>query len=196
MTCGHYSEVISLDGLQKFYWQKLYFWINYSLYLQPFGIKTLGKPFYLPLISLHPYLLCCSVTPYYFSHMISSYLSSPNFSLILFLSVGIFLCPSSPALESESSPLPSAHLPRHLRSGMASRSTTPPPLHVSQSDSAMLRKSVSFSEELLLAVSGRTHPLLPPWHLTLGAVTASSVTTPTPMLPPGRISCPSLHKSY
>ncbi|KAI2653368.1 C2 domain-containing protein 5 [Labeo rohita] len=68
--------------------------------------------------------------------------------------VGIFLCPSSPALESESSPLPSAHLPRHLRSGMASRSTTPPPLHVSQSDSAMLRKSVSFSEELLLAVSG------------------------------------------
>ncbi|XP_043120497.1 C2 domain-containing protein 5 isoform X2 [Puntigrus tetrazona] len=68
--------------------------------------------------------------------------------------VGIFLCPSTPALESESSPLPSAHLPRHLRPGMASRSTTPPPLHVSQSDTAMLRKSVSFSEELLLAASG------------------------------------------
>ncbi|XP_051726069.1 C2 domain-containing protein 5 isoform X13 [Ctenopharyngodon idella] len=66
----------------------------------------------------------------------------------------IFLCPSSPALESESSPLPSAHLPRHFRPGMASRSTTPPPLHVSQSDTAMLRKSVSFSEELLLAASG------------------------------------------
>uniref|UniRef100_A0A8C1IKR4 C2 domain-containing protein 5 n=1 Tax=Cyprinus carpio TaxID=7962 RepID=A0A8C1IKR4_CYPCA len=68
--------------------------------------------------------------------------------------VGIFLCPSTPALESESSPLPSAHLPCHLRPGMASRSTTPPPLHISQSDTAMLRKSVSFSEELLLAVSG------------------------------------------
>ncbi|XP_048024036.1 C2 domain-containing protein 5 isoform X2 [Megalobrama amblycephala] len=66
----------------------------------------------------------------------------------------IFLCPSSPALESESSPLPSAHLPRHFRPRMASRSTTPPPLHVSQSDTAMLRKSVSFSEELLLAASG------------------------------------------
>ncbi|XP_067246057.1 C2 domain-containing protein 5 isoform X10 [Chanodichthys erythropterus] len=37
---------------------------------------------------------------------------------------------------------------------MAPRSTTPPPLHVSQSDTAMLRKSVSFSEELLLAASG------------------------------------------
>ncbi|XP_051580885.1 C2 domain-containing protein 5-like isoform X2 [Myxocyprinus asiaticus] len=66
----------------------------------------------------------------------------------------IYLSPSSPALESESSPLPSAYLPRHLWPGMASRSTTPPPLHVSQSDTAMLRKSVSFSEELLLAASG------------------------------------------
>ncbi|XP_016105568.1 C2 domain-containing protein 5-like [Sinocyclocheilus grahami] len=68
--------------------------------------------------------------------------------------VGIFLFPSTPALESESSPLPSAHLPRHLWPGMASRSTTPPPLRLSQSDTAILRKSVSFSEELLLAASG------------------------------------------
>ncbi|XP_059421293.1 C2 domain-containing protein 5-like isoform X2 [Carassius carassius] len=68
--------------------------------------------------------------------------------------VGIFLCPSAPALEYESSPLPSAHLPLHLRPRMASMSSAPPPLHVSQSDSAMLRKSVSFSEELLLAASG------------------------------------------
>ncbi|XP_052387109.1 C2 domain-containing protein 5 isoform X2 [Carassius gibelio] len=68
--------------------------------------------------------------------------------------VGIFLCPSAPALEYESSPLPSAHLPLHLRPRMASMSSTPPPFHVSQSDSAMLRKSVSFSEELLLAASG------------------------------------------
>ncbi|XP_056334998.1 C2 domain-containing protein 5 isoform X7 [Danio aesculapii] len=68
--------------------------------------------------------------------------------------VRIFLCPSTPALESISSSLPSTHLPCHLRSGMASRSTTPPPLHVSQSDTAMLRKSVSFSEELLLAATG------------------------------------------
>ncbi|XP_052008235.1 C2 domain-containing protein 5-like isoform X1 [Xyrauchen texanus] len=66
----------------------------------------------------------------------------------------IYLSPSSPALESESSPLPSAYLPRHLWPGMASRCTTPPPLHVSQSDTAILRKSVSFSEELLLAASG------------------------------------------
>lgn len=68
--------------------------------------------------------------------------------------VGIFQCPSTPALDSESSPLPSVHLPCHLRPGMSSRSTTPPPLHISQSDTAMLRKSVSFSEELLLAASG------------------------------------------
>ncbi|XP_016364747.1 C2 domain-containing protein 5 isoform X3 [Sinocyclocheilus rhinocerous] len=68
--------------------------------------------------------------------------------------VGIFLFPSTPALESESSPLPSAHLPHHLWPGMASRSTTPPPLRLSQSDTAILRKSVSFSEELLLAASG------------------------------------------
>ncbi|XP_051952874.1 C2 domain-containing protein 5 isoform X10 [Xyrauchen texanus] len=68
--------------------------------------------------------------------------------------VRIYLSPSSPALVSDSSPLPSAHLPRHLRPGMSSRSTTPPPLHVSQSDTAMLRKSMSFSEELLLAASG------------------------------------------
>ncbi|XP_052437953.1 C2 domain-containing protein 5 isoform X8 [Carassius gibelio] len=68
--------------------------------------------------------------------------------------VGIFHCPSTPALDSESSPLPSVHLPCHLRPVMSSRSTTPPPLHISQSDTAMLRKSVSFSEELLLAASG------------------------------------------
>ncbi|XP_016339107.1 C2 domain-containing protein 5 isoform X4 [Sinocyclocheilus anshuiensis] len=68
--------------------------------------------------------------------------------------VGIFLFPSTPTLESESSPLPSAHLPRHLWPGMASRSTTPPPLRLSKSDTAILRKSVSFSEELLLAASG------------------------------------------
>ncbi|XP_056092018.1 C2 domain-containing protein 5 isoform X2 [Rhinichthys klamathensis goyatoka] len=66
----------------------------------------------------------------------------------------IFLSPSTPALESESSSLPSVHLPHHFRPGMASWSSTPPPLHVSQSDTAMLRKSVSFSEELLLAASG------------------------------------------
>lgn len=112
------------------------------------------------------------------------FLPKLSFFLILSLSARIFLCPSSPALESESSPLPSAHLPRHFRPGMASRSTTPPPLHVSQSDTAMLRKSVSFSEELLLAASGRTHPLLSQWPLTLGAVIASSVTTPQPLCCP------------
>ncbi|TTN17663.1 C2 domain-containing protein 5 [Bagarius yarrelli] len=51
----------------------------------------------------------------------------------------------SPILQSKSSPLPTTK---------ALRSTTPPPLHVSQSDTAILRKSVSFSEDLLLAASG------------------------------------------
>lgn len=178
------------NGLRKSFWQKFQFWKN-----QPAGNKTLENHFiYLSSVCIP---VCCVVqSPLIFSHMMSPYLSSPNFSLILSLSVGIFLCPSTPALESESSPLPSAHLARHLRPGIASRSTTPPPLHVSQSDTAMLRKSVSFSEELLLAASGRIHPLLSPWPLTLGAVTASGVTTPTPVLPPGRISCPSQNKSY
>ncbi|KAI4897955.1 hypothetical protein NFI96_019851 [Prochilodus magdalenae] len=57
----------------------------------------------------------------------------------------ICLSPSSPTLQSKSSPIPTTK-------GL--RSTTPPPLHVSQSDTAMLRKSVSFSEDLLLAASG------------------------------------------
>ncbi|XP_036440464.1 C2 domain-containing protein 5 isoform X3 [Colossoma macropomum] len=57
----------------------------------------------------------------------------------------ICLSPSSPTLQSKSSPIPTTK---------ALRSTTPPPLHVSQSDTAMLRKSVSFSEDLLLAASG------------------------------------------
>ncbi|XP_053090870.1 C2 domain-containing protein 5 isoform X6 [Pangasianodon hypophthalmus] len=57
----------------------------------------------------------------------------------------ICLSPSSPILQSKSSPIPTTKAPR---------STTPPPLHVSQSDTAMLRKSVSFSEDLLLAASG------------------------------------------
>ncbi|XP_053533777.1 C2 domain-containing protein 5 isoform X5 [Ictalurus punctatus] len=57
----------------------------------------------------------------------------------------ICLSPSSPILHSKSSPIPTTKVPR---------STTPPPLHVSQSDTAMLRKSVSFSEDLLQAASG------------------------------------------
>lgn len=122
-------------------------------------------------VQTRPFLLSCDAS--------TSILSS----LILSLSVKMYLCPSSPALECESSLLPSAYLSRHLRPGMATRSTTPPPIHVSQSDTAMLRKCVSFSEELLLAASGRTHPInldLWPW----AAVTASSVTTPTPELSP------------
>ncbi|MCJ8733654.1 hypothetical protein PDJAM_G00226120 [Pangasius djambal] len=70
--------------------------------------------------------------------------------LLLAASARICLSPSSPILQSKSSPIPTTKAPR---------STTPPPLHVSQSDTAMLRKSVSFSEDLLLAASGRTHPL-------------------------------------
>ncbi|KAI5098531.1 C2 domain-containing protein 5 isoform X9, partial [Silurus meridionalis] len=57
----------------------------------------------------------------------------------------ICMSPSSPLLQSNSSPIPTSK---------ATWSTTPPPLHVSQSDTAMLRKSVSFSENLLMAASG------------------------------------------
>ncbi|XP_026855257.2 C2 domain-containing protein 5 isoform X5 [Electrophorus electricus] len=57
----------------------------------------------------------------------------------------ICLSPSSPIHQCKSSPIPTTKVPR---------STTPPPLHVSQSDTAMLRKSVSFSEDLLLVASG------------------------------------------
>lgn len=124
---------------------------------------------------------CCTVKtrPYFCSHVMHP--PPPLSSLILSLSVRMYMSPSAPALECESSPLPSAYLPHHLRPGMATRSKTPSPLHVSQSDSAMLRKYVSFSGELLLAASGRTHPInldLWPW----GAVTSFSVTTPTPVL--------------
>ncbi|XP_076848798.1 C2 domain-containing protein 5 isoform X3 [Brachyhypopomus gauderio] len=56
----------------------------------------------------------------------------------------ICLSPSSPLHQCKSSPLPT----------MVPRSRTPPLLHVSQSDTAMLRKSVSFSEDLLLVASG------------------------------------------
>ncbi|XP_062317670.1 C2 domain-containing protein 5 isoform X2 [Osmerus eperlanus] len=66
---------------------------------------------------------------------------------------GIFLSPSSPSLSSESLPLPLIGPIAHgLRP--VSRVTSPPPLFSVQSDSAVMRKCVSFSEDLLLAASG------------------------------------------
>lgn len=193
------TEVSVLDELYTVYTVK-----NNLLEIKPwvtcdFDLFLIN--FFLPLISLHPFLseflflfTFQSPTPLIFFLMwcLHTILPKLSFSLILSLSARIFLSPSTPALESESSSLPTVHLPHHFRPGMASWSSAPPPLHVSQSDTAMLRKSVSFSEELLLAASGRTHSPLPLWPLTLGAGIASSVTTPTAVLPPGRITCLSL----
>ena len=66
---------------------------------------------------------------------------------------GIFLCPSSPALSTDSLPLPGPG-PMGCRHASAPRVDTPPLLCALQSDSSPLRKSVSFSEGLLLAASG------------------------------------------
>uniref|UniRef100_A0AAY4BUA7 C2 domain-containing protein n=1 Tax=Denticeps clupeoides TaxID=299321 RepID=A0AAY4BUA7_9TELE len=65
----------------------------------------------------------------------------------------LYLSPSSPALSSVAPPI-SCQTSRPPGSGMAPRSTTPPPSHVAQSEVSMLRKSVSFSEDMLLAASG------------------------------------------
>uniref|UniRef100_A0A3B3ILF9 C2 domain-containing protein 5 n=1 Tax=Oryzias latipes TaxID=8090 RepID=A0A3B3ILF9_ORYLA len=66
---------------------------------------------------------------------------------------GIFLCPSSPILSTDTLSLPgSGTLGYGHYSGL--RATTPPPLASTHSDSALLRKSVSFTEDLLLAASG------------------------------------------
>lgn len=193
------TEVSVLDELYTVYTVK-----NNLLEINPWETCDFLTFFYLIFFTSYqfaslsfwvPLSFYISVThsPYFFlMWCLHTILPKLSFSLILSLSARIFLSPSTPALESESSSLPSVHLPHHFRPGMASWSSAPPPLHVSQSDTAMLRKSVSFSEELLLAASGRTYSLLPLWPLTPGAGIASSVTTPTAVLPPGRITCLSL----
>ncbi|XP_028442214.1 C2 domain-containing protein 5 isoform X5 [Perca flavescens] len=66
---------------------------------------------------------------------------------------GIFLCPSSPTLSTDTLSLVGfgsvgcGH-------GSAPRATTPPPPSSIPSDTVLLRKSVSFTEDLLLAASG------------------------------------------
>ncbi|XP_014900235.1 C2 domain-containing protein 5 isoform X5 [Poecilia latipinna] len=66
---------------------------------------------------------------------------------------GIFLCPSSPVLSADSLSLPgSGSVGRGHSSGC--RAITPPIPSFTHSDSALLRKSVSFTEDLLLAASG------------------------------------------
>lgn len=93
----------------------------------------------------------------FLSPLLTLYFSfSPVIFLFVSLSLVFFflpvrricLSPSSPIFQSKYSFIPITK---------ALRSTTPPPLHVSLSDTAMLRKSVSFSEDLLLAACGRTH---------------------------------------
>ncbi|XP_075325875.1 C2 domain-containing protein 5 isoform X2 [Odontesthes bonariensis] len=66
---------------------------------------------------------------------------------------GIFLCPSSPILSADTLSLPGSG---SVGCGLGSvpRATTPHPPSFTYSDSALLRKSVSFTEDLLLAASG------------------------------------------
>lgn len=66
---------------------------------------------------------------------------------------GIFLCPSSPTLSTDTLSLPGSGSVG-CGYGSAPRATTPPPPSSIRSDSALLRKSVSFTEDLLLAASG------------------------------------------
>ncbi|XP_070686190.1 C2 domain-containing protein 5 isoform X3 [Pempheris klunzingeri] len=66
---------------------------------------------------------------------------------------GIFLCPSSPTLSTDTLSLPGSGSVGYGH-GSAPRATTPPPPSSVRSDSALLRKSVSFTEDLLLAASG------------------------------------------
>ncbi|XP_072565870.1 C2 domain-containing protein 5 isoform X3 [Paramormyrops kingsleyae] len=68
----------------------------------------------------------------------------------------VSLCPSFPALSSEPLSIPNTfYLPLRPRAGHGSATPPPPPPPVSaQSNSTMLRKSVSFSEDLLLAAFG------------------------------------------
>lgn len=66
---------------------------------------------------------------------------------------GIFLCPSSPSLSTDTLYLPGSS---SVGRGHCStpRAATSPLLPSIYSDSALLRKSVSFTEDLLLAASG------------------------------------------
>ncbi|XP_029289558.1 C2 domain-containing protein 5 isoform X4 [Cottoperca gobio] len=66
---------------------------------------------------------------------------------------GIFLCPSSPTLDTDILSLPGSG---SVGCGYSSapRATTPPPPSTIHSDTVLLRKSVSFTEDLLLAASG------------------------------------------
>ncbi|XP_047452090.1 C2 domain-containing protein 5 isoform X4 [Mugil cephalus] len=66
---------------------------------------------------------------------------------------GIFLCPSSPTLSTDTLSLPGIGSVG-CGQGSAPRAATPPPLSSIHSDPALLRKSVSFTEDLLLAASG------------------------------------------
>ncbi|XP_015239473.1 PREDICTED: C2 domain-containing protein 5 isoform X5 [Cyprinodon variegatus] len=66
---------------------------------------------------------------------------------------GIFLCPSSPVLSADSLSLPGFGS-ADCGHGSGLRATTPPLPSCTHSDSALLRKSVSFTEDLLLAASG------------------------------------------
>ncbi|KAF3854756.1 hypothetical protein F7725_022811 [Dissostichus mawsoni] len=66
---------------------------------------------------------------------------------------GIFLCPSSPTLSTDTLSL-SGSGSVICGHNSAHRASTPPPPFSVRSDTVLLRKSVSFTEDLLLAASG------------------------------------------
>ncbi len=83
--------------LSKSFWQKFQFWKTSLL-----GIK----PFYLSLISLHPCLLCSSVTPYFFL-ILCLHTSPPQTSLSFFLCQWGYICvPVHPPLNLNHLPSP------------------------------------------------------------------------------------------
>lgn len=139
-----------------------------------FHVSSLSLSFSLSLflsLSVHIFIFSATVCCYASTLYCSSFCS---FSLVLFFSVhpsiffffcwiddsqsgrrrpGIFLCPSSPVLSADSLSLPGSGSVGRGHSSSC-RATTPPIPSFTHSDSALLRKSVSFTEDLLLAASG------------------------------------------
>lgn len=100
-------------------------------------------------------LFLFSLHLFFFLHPPSAFLCWVAVPLPVRRRPGIYLCPSSPTLSTGTDTLP---LPGSgsvgCGKGSATRATTPPPPSTIHSDSALLRKSVSFTEDLLLAASG------------------------------------------
>lgn len=123
---------------------------------------------FLPITSFSPHLWILCFYPlflflcFFFSNLCFFFFCAPSvFFFYCWIertqpvrrSPGIFLCPSSPTLSTDT-----LSLPRSGSEGCgyssAPRAATQPLLSSIRSDSALLRKSVSFTEDLLLAASG------------------------------------------